>query len=86
MVATPTAAAIYVANLCLNTDSPTKTARPRNAMRASIPHAKEGLVGETPLESPSPHSKRRYDVILFLLFLGAIGSVALLAYALLSNV
>ncbi len=85
VVATPTAAAIYMANLCLNSESPGKSAWTREANRVSVPAEIEGSEIRTAHETPAPQRQRRYDLILFVLFAAAICAVALLVYTMLNN-
>lgn len=86
VVATPTAAAIYVAKLCLKSESATKTARSRNTIHASVSHPEEVSAIGSSQESQAPQRSRRNALMLFLQFVVALGSLALLAYVLLNSV
>jgi len=81
VVATPTAAAIHVANLCASAASPVKPASSQSATRASFASAKAGSATIATHEPPAPKRQRLYDLLLFILFIAALGSLALLAYA-----
>ena len=85
VVATPTAAAVYVANLCLKAEVATEPARSRKGIRVSVPHKAETSAIEASHEAPGLQRQRLYNLILLLLFVVAVGSVALLAYALYQN-
>lgn len=84
VVATPTAAAIYVANLCLKSELPSKSAWSPKATSASVPLSTGGSEIRTPHESPAPQRQGRYDLILFVLFVVAVCAVALLVYTMLN--
>lgn len=83
VVATPTAAAVYLANLRMTSTLPLEGARSRSAIRALSPKADKASAMEVAHEPPTPQNRRRYDLILVMLFVVALGSLALLAYSIL---
>ena len=81
VVATPTAAAIHVAKLCVSVESPIKAAK----SPSYIPVNSSGIKADSPTvathEPPAPKRQRRYDLLVFILLIVAVGAIALLAYA-----
>ena len=84
VVATPTAAAFYVADLCLQSESPSQSAPSPKASRG-VPRVHGGSALKTSHDSPAPRRQRRHELIMFLLFAAAVCAVALLVYAMLNS-
>ncbi len=81
VVATPTAAAIHVAKLCVSVESPIKAAKSPSYIRANSSGIKADSTIAAAHEAPAPQSMRRYNLLLFILLIVAVGSLALLVYA-----
>ncbi len=85
VVATPTAAAIYVAKLCMNADLSYETATSASAKRANSAATRSVSAAEAAHQPPASRFRRLSSLILFMLFAAAAGSLALLVYFLLQQ-
>ncbi len=80
VVATPTAAAIHVANLCVSGKSPIKPARSPSAIPMNSSGNKADSTMAAAHEPPAPKRQRRCRYV-FILLIVIVGSLALWVYA-----
>lgn len=85
VVATPTAAAVYVADLCVRSKLPPEPAWPPSDIPSRSPAAKDAFAPAVSHEPPPSQGQRRHDLILIMLFVLAVGSLALLFYSMLQT-